>query len=128
MTYVLVQCHLPNRDQRELLMRPDLGDIEHRQTIILSLMRLHDLDKQTPGWTIPTGDRAKQLPGMEVRVRTRKSRGLFGGYIPYSLQRTKMELAILEGSVGSNELERMHAKGCYTTNRGWDTTGAEQVD
>lgn len=128
MTYVLVQCHLPNRNQRELFMRPNLGDIEHRQTISLSLMRLHDLDKQTPGRIIPTGDRAKQLPGMEVRVCTRKSRGLLGGYIPYALQRTKVELAVLEGSVRSNEFECMHAKGCYATNGGWDATRAKKVD
>lgn len=109
-------------------MRPDLGDIKHCQTISLRLMRLHDLDIQAPGWILSAGNCAKQLLGMEIWVCTGKSRGLVLGYIPYALQRTKMELAVLEGSIRSNELECMHAKGCYATNGGWDATGAEKVD
>lgn len=127
-TYVLVQSHLPNRNQWELLMWPDLGDIKHRPTIPLSLMRFHDLDIKAPGWIISTSNCTKQLLSMEVRVCTRKSRSFVGRYIAHALQRTEMEFAVFEGSIRSDELEGMYAKGCYATNGGWETTRAEEVN
>ena len=39
---------------------------------------------------------------MEIRIHTDKARGLVEGHIAYFLQRTEVELAALEGSVGGN--------------------------
>lgn len=109
-------------------MWPDFGDIKHRPAVPFSLVWLHDLEIQTPGWIFPTRNRTKQLLSVKVRVCTRESRGFVGRYIAHTLQRTKMELAVLEGSVRSDELEGVYTKCCYATNRGWKATGAKQVN
>ena len=68
---VPVQSQPAHWDERELPVRPDLGQVEGVEGPGLGLLEGHDLDVQCPGGEVPLGDGVVEVPDGVVRVSLR---------------------------------------------------------
>lgn len=65
---VLVQRHASNRDEREFLLRPDLGHVEWIVLERLRLLESHYLDRQVPRRIFALGNGVVQVADRIVRI------------------------------------------------------------
>ena len=108
-------------------MWPDLGDVKGHQAGLLGLLRLHNLDVETPDWVVLTCDRIEQLRGMVISIGTSKACSFVSGKIVDALLGAEVELAVIERSIGSDKLEGVETETSDATDGGRDTAGAEQM-
>lgn len=125
--YISIQCHLANRNEGEVLVWPDLGNIKGHQAGLLGLLRLHNLNVETPDRVVLTCDRIEQFRGMVIGIGTSKACSFVFGEIADALLGAEVELAVIEGSIGSDQLEGVETKTSNTADGGGDTAGAEQM-
>ena len=106
---VPVESDLPHWDQRELSVRPDLGQVERVEAPGLCLLEGHDLDGHCPGGEVSLRDGIVEVPDGVVGVRL----GLFVGLVPVealdALVRLVVELAVDRLSIRVDHLEGVRA-------------------
>ena len=73
---VLVQCPLSDLAERELLLWPNLGQVEDVEAELLGFLGRHNLDVDGPGWVVTLLDGLKEVLGVVVWVLRRQLAGL----------------------------------------------------
>lgn len=109
-------------------MRPDLRDIKHRTSILLSLLWLHDLDRKTPDRILAPRNCIEKFLVMVVRVDASKTAGFSRRHVGNALDRAKVELAVLERTLRGNKLECVHTEPSDSADRSWNASRAEEVE
>merc|ERR1719234_2661959 len=67
-SWIPVQCELANRDEREVSVGPDLGQVEGVELPVFSLFKGHHLNIHGPGGEVPVGDRVVKIPNSVIRI------------------------------------------------------------
>lgn len=86
-------------------MRPDLGDIEGVETVLLGILRLHDLNVDGPRRILTVLNSVEEITGGIIRVGTSKLTSLISLQVSDTLISLEVPLDILEATIFSNQLE-----------------------
>lgn len=126
-THVAVEGHLADLDEREVLVRPDLGDIKDGAAVGLGLLGLHHLDVELPLGVVTTQDGLEEVLVVEVGVDTSHASGLLRGEVVGAQDRFKVELAVAELAVVAHQLEGVNTEAGHAACGLGQTTRAEDV-
>merc|ERR1719234_1118141 len=67
-SWIPVQCELANRDEREVSMGPDLGQVKGVELPVFSLFKSHHLNIHGPGREVSVGDGVVKIPDGVIRI------------------------------------------------------------
>ena len=123
---VLVQGHRADLDQRVVLLRPDLGQIERVVPVRLGIVVRHDLHLDGPAREVAVADRSEQVLTMVIGRRTRQLVGLVLGQALDALVRLEVELDPRLRAVGGDELVRVRTVSIHVTERLRDSAVTHQ--
>mmetsp|Transcript_9343 Transcript_9343/g.29469 ORF Transcript_9343/g.29469 Transcript_9343/m.29469 type:complete len:472 (+) Transcript_9343:83-1498(+) len=126
---VAVQHDTTHRDERELRVRPDLGQVEGVEPMPLRLLEGHHLHVQRPGGELAACDRVVQVSDGIVGVGACQLRGLVHRQVLDALVRLVVELAVHCLSVSIDKLECVRAIAVHVAVSIRDATvGEEEAD
>lgn len=106
---ISVQREFSDGDQRELLLRPDLGDIERIVFVGLGLLVRHDLDVHVPRRELALLDGVEQIANGVVGVGAGELVSLFSRQVLDALSGLEVELAVVSFALVVDELEGVRA-------------------
>lgn len=102
---VLVEHDLADWAERELVMRPDLGQVKHGVTEVLGLLLAHDLHGHGPAGVLALFNLLKQLLVVDVWVLARELDTLFLGVEAGALVGADVDLNVVPLALVVDELE-----------------------
>lgn len=123
---VLVEGELAEWSQWDLLLWPDLGQVEDVPAELLGLLRREDLNVDGPRWVVALLDSLKEVLGMPVWVVTSKLAGLLVVQGLDALVGLQVDLDIVESSVLLDPLEGVARVAVHVTVGVWGTTVTEE--
>lgn len=106
---IAIQGEFADRDEWEVLLGPDLGNVERVVLVLLGLLESHDLQEQVPRREIALGDGVEQVANRVVRIgagevvsgRNRQVLDALGGL--------EMKLAVMRNALIIDQLESVRA-------------------
>jgi len=87
------------------LVRPDLGNIEGVETILLGILRIHDLNIDRPRRILTVFNSIEKITSSIIRVGTSELTSLISLQVSDTLICLEVPLDILEATIFSNQLE-----------------------
>mgnify|MGYP007046485915 FL=1 len=124
--WVLVQSELTESSQRVLLLRPDLGQVKHREVGLLSLLSSHCLNVTRPGWEVTLGNVLEQVLLCVVRVRASQLTSLLVGQSVEALVTLQVHLDVVPVAVLGRPLVSVARVAVHLSVRSGGTTVREQ--
>jgi hypothetical protein len=124
---ILVEGELSDLSQWDLLLWPDLGQVEDVPAELLSFFWRENLDVDGPAWEVTFLDRVEQILGVPVWVLGCHLASLFIGESLATLVGLKMDLDIVEASIRLVPLVGVSGVSVHVSIRVWSTTVAEEV-
>lgn len=106
---IAVQGEFADRDEWEVLLRPDLGHIERVVLVLLGLLKSHDLQEQVPRREIALGDGVEQVANRVVRVGAGEVVSGRNRQVLDALSGLEVELAVMRNALIVDQLESVRA-------------------
>uniref|UniRef100_A0A182JAW5 Uncharacterized protein n=1 Tax=Anopheles atroparvus TaxID=41427 RepID=A0A182JAW5_ANOAO len=104
---VAIEHHAADGDQRELALRPHLGQIERIERHLLGLLERHHLELERPAGEVLLRDRVVQIADAVVRIGSGQLVGARHVHVLNALIRLEVELAVHRLALGVDQLERV---------------------
>lgn len=96
MTYIAVHSKTTDLQQREILMRPNLGHIKDVHLVLLGLLRAHQLDIDIPDRIVAPLDGLKHVLDHVVRVLSGDPGSFFAAPVLYPLLGFDVDFGVFE--------------------------------
>lgn len=124
---VLVQGELAEGAEWDVLLGPDLGQVEDVPAELLGLLGGEDLDIDGPAWVFTLLDRLEEILGVPVWVLAGELTGLLVVEGLVALVGLEVDLHVVEGAVGLVPLVGVARVAVHVAVRVWGTTVREEV-
>ena len=125
-SWVLVQNQLTDTTQREVLVWPDLGQIEDGEWQLLGLLLSHGLDVDSPGWVVTSLDGLEKILTTVGWVLTTDLDGLLSGEVLDTLVTLDVDLNVVPVTLLVGPLVGVTRVTVHLSQRLWSTTVREQ--
>lgn len=120
---------LPFTTAVSYLVGPDLGDIEGVESVVLSILRIHDLDVDRPRRSFTAFDRLEEITSSIVGIFRSKLTSFSGSEVLDTLVGLEVPLDILEVTLSIDQLEGVRRVTVHeTVTIGSTTVGEEDGD
>lgn len=123
---VPVEGELANGNEREFLLRPDLGQVEGIEGDRFRLFKGHHLDEHVPGWELSVQNRVVQIPDGVVGIGASNLHGFRRVEVLDSLSSFHMEFAVNWLVFAVDQFESVRAKSVHVAETVRNTTFGEQ--
>lgn len=108
-------------------MWPNFGNVKKTAAVGLSLLGLHHLYVQFPGWKLSTGDGIPQVLSMKIGIGSSHTGPLLLRKMGNALRRPEVEFAVAESAISRHHLEGMDTKARHPPDRIRDAARTKEV-